>query len=235
MKNNSICLFKGYSDTLPAESNLQEIANLIKEDALIRDHTEKHRYYLANGQKNTAAHEKASCPCFAVAVRFEGGKQKANIAGWTELALVDIDHVPDDKLPKLLKLIHADVHTLLAYTTISGNGIRIISPINGLTDHHEKNLKLYPIAFEQTNNYYARLLDCECDLKCKNITRLSGLAHDPDVFFNPDATPFTIEKKSEKRNASAANSKPNRQLRKAVTTATQELKAEGLKYAEHHQ
>ena len=83
MKETSISLFKGYSDTHPQDSTLQEIVNLIRNDALVRDRTEKHRYYSHNGQKAAAAWEKAACPCFAVAVCFGGGKQAENITGWT--------------------------------------------------------------------------------------------------------------------------------------------------------
>ena len=85
MKETSISLFKGYSDTHPQDSTLQEIVNLIRNDALVRDRTEKHRYYSHNGQKAAAAWEKAACPCFAVAVCFGGGKQAENITGWTSL------------------------------------------------------------------------------------------------------------------------------------------------------
>ena len=90
MKETSISLFKGYSDTHPQDSTLQEVVNLIRNDALVRDRTEKHRYYSHNGQKAAAAWEKAACPCFAVAVCFGGGKQAENITGWTSLALADL-------------------------------------------------------------------------------------------------------------------------------------------------
>jgi hypothetical protein len=105
MTEIKISLFKGYSDMQPTENTLQEVVNLIKNDALVRDRTEKHRYYTAQKQKAAAAQEKSSCPCFAVAVRFEGGKRKENICGWTRLGLADIDHVPDDRLQELLKII----------------------------------------------------------------------------------------------------------------------------------
>ena len=126
MKETSISLFKGYSDTHPQDSTLQEIVNLIRNDALVRDRTEKHRYYSHNGQKAAAAWEKAACPCFAVAVCFGGGKQAENITGWTSLALADIDHIDADRLPELIGRVRADKHTLLSYTTISGTGLRII-------------------------------------------------------------------------------------------------------------
>lgn len=234
MTDISISLFKGYSDTQPTDSTLQEVVNLIKNDALIRDHTEKHRYYKMQGLKVATARAKASCPCFSVAVRFKGGKQKENIAGWTRLCLADIDHVPADKLQQLLALVRADPHTLISYVTISSTGIRIIFMIDCLTEDHAKNLKIYPRAFEQANNYYARLLDCECDLKCKNVTRLSGLAHDPNVFFTPQATPIHINLKDWKKNASIGKTTHNRRLMKVVTAAAEELEDEGIVYTEHH-
>lgn len=199
MKNISISLFKGYSDTLPAEVTLQQVVNLIKNDTSVREHTEKHRYYAAQGQTNAAAREKSSCPCFAVAVRFKNGKQKDHITGWTGLSLVDIDHVAAGRLSQLLEVIRADKHTLIAYRTIGGFGIRIIFPTDYVSDNFGRNLKAYANVFEQTNLYYAQLLNAECDLKCKNATRLSGLAYDPDVFFNPEATPFHIEAKVTKK------------------------------------
>ena len=115
MKETSISLFKGYSDTHPQDSTLQEIVNLIRNDALVRDRTEKHRYYSHNGQKAAAAWEKAACPCFAVAVCFGGGKQAENITGWTSLALADIDHIDADRLPELIGCVRADKHTLLLF------------------------------------------------------------------------------------------------------------------------
>lgn len=199
MKETSISLFKGYSDTHPQDSTLQEIVNLIRNDALVRDRTEKHRYYSHNGQKAAAAWEKAACPCFAVAVCFGGGKQAENITGWTSLALADIDHIDADRLPELIGRVRADKHTLLSYTTISGTGLRIIYRTDCLTTTPEKNRKFYSKIFEQGNRYYADLLGCECDLKCKNITRLSGLAHDPDVYFNPDAAAMPVELKGDKK------------------------------------
>lgn len=234
MKDITISLFKGYSDTQPTESTLQKVVELIKANTLIGDHTEKYHYYMSQGQNAVAAQEKASCPCFAVAVQFKGGKQKGNISSWTRLCLADIDHVPADRLPELLERVQADPHTLLAYTTISSVGIRVIFRIDCMTDEHEKNLKLYPKAFQQTNNYYARLLDCECDLKCKNVTRLSGLAHDPDVFFNPKAQTFHIELESKKKEIPAGKPTPNKRLKKAVAAATKEMEDEGVAYVEHH-
>lgn len=233
MKNITISLFKGYSDIQPIEVTLQHVVSLIKNDALVREHTEKHRYYAEQGQTNAAAREKSSCPCFAVAVRFENGKQKGDISGWTGLSLVDIDHVPASQLPQLLEIIRADKHTLIAYRTIGGFGIRIIFLTDYVSDNFNRNFKIYASVFEQTNLYYAQLLNVECDRKCKNATRLSGLAYDPDVFFNPEAIPFHIEAKVSNKNASASTIHQQKRLKRAVTMATEELNNDNIVYAEH--
>lgn len=229
----SISLFRGYSDIQPKGSTLPEIVNLIQNDALVRDHTQKHRYYSLNGQDAAAAREKAACPCFAVAVRFEGGKQKENIAGWTSLALADIDDIDAGLLPQAIERVRADKHTLLSYTTISGKGLRVIYRTDCLTEDWEKNPKIYSKIFEQGNRYYADLLGCECDLKCKNVTRLSGLAHDADVYFNPDATALPVELKSGRKETAGKKIIRNRRLEKAVDAAADELAGQGIVYAEH--
>ncbi len=138
----------------------------------------------------------------------EAASRQKNITGWTSLALADIDHIDADRLPELIGRVRADKHTLLSYTTISGTGLRIIYRTDCLTTTPEKNRKVYSKIFEQGNRYYADLLGCECDLKCKNITRLSGLAHDPDVYFNPDAAAMPVELKGDKKRAARQNLYP---------------------------
>lgn len=79
MEHRNISLFRGYSDTESVETSLEEIVNIIKCDAALRDRTEKHRYYLQQDLRRDADREKSGCPCFAVAVCFEGGKTREHI------------------------------------------------------------------------------------------------------------------------------------------------------------
>ena len=227
-----LSLFKGYSDKSPSTVTLAEIINLIHESSVVRDHTEKHRYFLSQGNAAAARREKSSTPCFAVAVRFEGGKGQAHIHDWTGLCLADIDHIEEGRLEELRRKACADPHTLLVYGTIGGHGLRILFLIDGLGTDHRQNQKLYRQFFEQTNRYYAELLGCPCDLQCKNATRLSGLAYDPAVFFNPEAQPFRLEqpaisKRPKGRPAACL-------LKDAVKAARKELEKSGIAYEPHH-
>ena len=231
MKDLRLSIFRGYADTCPADTSLANIVEMIRCHADIAAHTEKHRYNLQQGWKLEAAREKSSCPCFAVSVRFDKGKHKSDIRNWTHLCLADFDHIPAEQMGECLKRIREDQHTLLAYTTISGNGIRIISPYvplekTGLRTESE----LHAHAFSQMNQYYATLIGHKYDEKCKNATRLSGLAHDPDAWFNPAAIPF--EPKADKLREKTKQSE--RRLKRVIAAIEHQLEKEGLKYTEHH-
>lgn len=229
MRQITLSLFRGYSDTCPSVTTLGQIIHLIREDETVKNHTEKYRYYRSQGLDTAAGREKASCPCFAVAVCFDGGKQIRNIVTWTGLSLADLDHVPASRMQEVLRLIRADPHTLLAYTTISGEGIRVLFRLSlpEVDGTGEKRASLYKKAFAAANAYYSRLTGVKCDGSCKNPTRLSGLAADPEVFFNSDALPFafSLEEMGDTRNF---------RMERVVALVKRELKQAGVVYAEHH-
>jgi len=194
-------LFKGYTDKNPVTVTLDEAVRLITTDNALHTTTLSYRHHAYVLQNSSAAQRtKAAMPCIAVAVRFSGGKQKTNIVEWTGLSLVDIDHVEEQEVPALLEKIRTDAHTLLAYVTISGRGVRILYrwQLTGGNVMDEKvpiskaNFSCYAQAFRMGNDYYAKLLGAETDRQCKNATRLCGLAHDPQAYYNPEALPFEV-------------------------------------------
>ena len=232
MEHNPISLFKGYADTRPTEVTLKNIVELIRNDASTAERTRKHRYYLQHEKATAAKFEKTNCPCFAVAVRFRDGRQKNHICGYTRLCLADFDHVPTERMKECMQLVRNDPHTLLAYTTISGTGLRVISAYTG-QDREGKEAPspnfLHACAFETVNRHYAKLLQHPYDPKCKNITRLSGLAHDPHVYFNPEATPFIVEVVPQQQQDS-----PAKALKKATRLIEHLLAEENVEYIAHN-
>lgn len=229
-----LSLFQGYSDTCPTEISLTSLVEMIRKDASLADHTERHRYCRQHNWKTDAARAKAHCPCFAVAVRFAGGKKREHICAWTHLCLADFDHIPGEQMEGCLQQIRQDPHTLLAYTTISGEGIRVISAYVSHPDFHFKHeTELYKLAFEQMNRHYARLTGQDFDAQCKNVTRLSGLAHDAGVWFRTDAQPFEVVAPSSSA-AAPATAHGRTRIEKVVTAIRQELEAAGIVYIEHH-
>ena len=291
--------FHGYTDCEPKVTTLEEVVRLIADDASVRDLTEKHRYYLSVGDAKSAKQCKRMLPCFAAAVLLSGGKQQQHIVNFTGLTLVDIDHVAPEAMEQVLALIKDDPHTLLCYTTVSGQGIRVIvrysmnenqmsrcgnqnenqrtavqyddvnandnfgsamiarpdgkstlmqtsemqaslqsqsessqvSMTESLTSTLTSTLKetpsLYKTAFHQVNTYYQQLTGMEPDRQCKNVTRLSGIAHDPAVHYNPEAVPFTIAREEKRR---VGRPRHNTKVEAVEHTIAEELRRRGVTY-----
>lgn len=195
----NISFFADYFSKKPAESTLQDVVQLIKTSPKLKSITESYRL---TGDKRI----KTTSPTFSVACRFNNGKGKENIVSLNGFCIVDIDHIGSGGqkgkseepsapiLQRVKQMAIADPHTLLCYTTISGKGLRIIFRYQLNTSFSlKKQIQHYAKVFTVGNAYYAKLLGVEVDEQCKNVTRLSGLAYDPEAYFNPEAEPFPQE------------------------------------------
>ena len=230
---------------------------MMRTDQSVRDLTEKHRYARSAGDEQGASRYKKMMASFGVAARFEGGRQQKHIVEFTGLSLVDIDHIAEEDMVRVLDLVRADEHTLLAYTTLSGQGLRILFryqinenvnvlgqakcfaidensyplPLRGLplkegeckhrvrsnskelspfkgdecsgarrneTEGVKRYAEQYKQVFEQGNKYYSTLTGLPTDGQCKNVGRISTIAYDEELYYNPDATPFVIKLEEKK-------------------------------------
>ena len=219
---NNVSSFENFTSKRPVSLTLDAIANFMRCDRRLESLTKAYRQ---TGSK----HIKMETPLFAVACFFDGGKGKENITGLTGLSMVDFDHISpsgpltEEELSALRSKIAGDPHTVMCYTTISGNGLRIIfryeqpqSKTDGVGDHI---FEQYKAAFYAGNAYYEKLLGMKADMQCKNITRLSGIAHDPDVFFrDPDkAEAFTLDEVAAAASQHAKESKEEKQMQRIQT------------------
>ena len=226
-----VSIFHDMTCKLPLPGLLEGVANLIRTDEKLAVFT---RSYRQTGSKTF----KNESQLFAVPCLFEGGKGRSNIRQLTGMSLVDFDHVfPTDgtadkadttALHELKTKIIADPHTLMSYITMSGNGLRVIftyeiapefSGIPKDEDEVKKFEAYYQQAFYAGNAYYEKLLVAKADMQCKNITRLSGLAHDPEVFLRPqsEVIPFTAEEISTAATAYVKQSKEDKQMQRIQT------------------
>ena len=183
-----ITLFNDFNSTYCLPGTIEDVVRMIREDLETMRLTDSYR---STGLRDIKQHSRL----FAVACRFQGGKSNKHIAGLTGLSLVDIDHTDEPgQLAELKGKACGDPHTLLCYQTISGSGLRIIYAYELNSGFSLQQQKLfYPKAFAYGNGYYERLLGVASDRQCKNVTRLSAIAHDSAVYYNPDAQPFTAE------------------------------------------
>ena len=232
----NVSIFHDMTCKLPVPGLLEGVADLIRTDEKLAVFT---RSYRQTGSKTF----KNESQLFAVPCLFEGGKGRSNIRQLTGMSLVDFDHVvpntndflsntnctnDTNKVTTLAEMkakVIADPHTLMSYVTMSGNGLRVIftyeiaAEFSGVPKDEEEVKKFeayYQQAFYAGNAYYEKLLGAKADMQCKNITRLSGLAHDPDVFLRPpdDAVPFTTDEISTAATVYARQSKEEKQMQR---------------------
>ena len=209
-----LSLFRGVHDTQPRPVTLEELVTMMRTDQSVRDLTEKHRYARATGDERNASRYKKMMASFGVAARFEGGRQQKHIVELTGLSLVDIDHIAEEDMGRVLTLVREDPHTLLAYTTLSGHGVRVLAryALNTSNDNDNVNclsdgkststltstFSNYKQAFLTVNTYYQNHTGLPTDGQCKNVGRISTIAYDESLYYNPEATPFAIKLEEKK-------------------------------------
>ena len=232
-----VSLFNGFADKNPKPITIREVVEIIRADQRLQVLTENHRRYRAQGDTARAEAEKQHMPCYSVAVLFSGGKQQKHIVSYTGMSIVDLDHIPNERMAEVLEKVRGDEHTLLAYTTISGEGVRVIARFAFSKEDNEnrecllradkKSLVLYTKVFALVNSYYENLTGLLSDGQCKNATRISGMAHDPEVYYNSEATPFFIKPEDKK---TIGRPRKGTKVERVETTVLRELEQRGVVY-----
>lgn len=228
---------------LPLPGLLEGVANLIRTDEKLAVFTRSYRQTGSKTFKNES--QLFAVPCLFEGGKGRSNIRQLtgmslvdfdHAIGSEERGVKSEESISDGKwkafVAKELNILKrkaiADPHTLLCYITMSGNGLRVIftyeiaPEFSGVPKDEEEVKKFeayYQQAFYAGNAYYEKLLGAKADMQCKNITRLSGLAHDPEVFLRPqsEVTPFTAEEISTAATAYVKQSKEDKQMQRIQT------------------
>lgn len=171
----------------PQVISWDQVYALITQDRHVSETTQKARQYRDQGNPQAYAATKARAGAITPAAQCQGGHNASDLAALTGVSLVDLDHVPIDRMADILRVVKADPHTMLCHVTCSGAGIRILYRYTS-----QEPETAYRDAWAWGNQYYAMLTGIEIDHKVSDVTRLSFLSHDPLCYFNPDSTPFMV-------------------------------------------
>ena len=242
----NVSIFHDMTCKLPLPGLLEGVANLIRSDEKLAVFTRSYRQTGSKTFKNES--QLFAVPClfeggkgrsnirqltgmslvdFDHAIGSEERRVKSEESG-CPISNEEWKGIVAKELNILKAKIIADPHTLMSYITMSGNGLRVIftyeiaPEFSGVPKDEEEVKKFeayYQQAFYAGNAYYEKLLGAKADMQCKNITRLSGLAHDPDVFLRPEAevVPFTTEEISTAAASYAKQSKEDKQMQRIQT------------------
>ena len=239
----NVSIFHDMTCKLPLPGLLEGVANLIRSDEKLAVFTRSYRQTGSKTFKNESQLFSVAC-LFEGGKGRSNIRQLTGMSlvdfdhaiGSEERGVKSEESISDGEwkafVAKELNILKrkaiADPHTLLCYITMSGNGLRVIftyeiaPEFSGVPKDEEEVKKFeayYQQAFYAGNAYYEKLLGAKADMQCKNITRLSGLAHDPEVFLRPEAevVPFTAEEISTAAAAYAKQSKEDKQMQRIQT------------------
>ncbi len=239
----NVSIFHDMTCKLPLPGLLEGVANLIRTDEKLAVFTRSYRQTGSKTFKNES--QLFAVPCLFEGGKGRSNIRQLtgmslvdfdHAIGSEERGVKSEESISDGEwkafVAKELNILKqkaiADPHTLLCYITMSGNGLRVIftyeiaPEFSGVPKDEEEVKKFeayYQQAFYAGNAYYEKLLGAKADMQCKNITRLSGLAHDPEVFLRPqsEVIPFTAEEISTAATAYVKQSKEDKQMQRIQT------------------
>jgi hypothetical protein len=201
-----IVYFETATSRSPLETTLEALVRSIRTSDILRRKTEDYRAALI-ADKDRAARMKRDFAGFLPAAIVSEKRDRAHVTALTGLVMCDFDHVPLERLDEVRQKVNQDPHTVLSYITLSGEGLRVLAgyqangeasqkvatdraPIPFGLEDAERN---YRRMFEAVNVHYARLTGLDYDPACKDLSRLSFAAYDPNAFFRTDGLCFTAE------------------------------------------
>ncbi|MCC5807592.1 MAG: PriCT-2 domain-containing protein [Opitutales bacterium] len=142
---------------------------------------------------NTEAYDKAkrALPAFSMSAacmtRSKEIKMEARLIDYTGILQADLDAKDNPQLEDLdaiRKALTEDPHVAFLFTSPSGRGLKAGVRIDG-TRHRE--------SFFAVENHFIKKHGLQIDRSTKDPLRLCFVSHDPDLYFNPDATPVPVE------------------------------------------
>lgn len=179
--------FKDFGDVSPMQVSWDVIRDTIKNSEKLKQLTIHVREARRLADTKVYGARKKSLPAITPACVCCGGHKGEHVKQLSKCVPVDIDHIPKELMESVRTIVANDPHTFLAHVTASGEGLRVITTF--IADTPEV---AYYDAWKQCNEYYGVLTGIKPDRSTNDVTRLSFLCHDDDVFFNPGSKPVYI-------------------------------------------
>ena len=143
------------------------------------------RTLFAEDKPKEADKLKKQLPAFTPSGIFNNGRKIDLLSSYSGFLVLDLDKLNPTQLEEVKLKATEIVFTYAAFVSPSGNGLKIIIPINNTAKNHK-------LAFQQVATHYANELRLEIDPSGKDVSRLCFMSFDPDCYFNPNAETFEI-------------------------------------------
>jgi hypothetical protein len=109
-------------------------------------------------------------------------REDTQIESHSGLICVDLDGL-DERLESVRDIIVADPHTVAAFRSPTGSGLKVIFRCSADKDDHLKS-------YRAAEHFVLTQFGLEIDPACKNVSRMCFVSDDPELFQADDATPL---------------------------------------------
>lgn len=133
--------------------------------------------------------EKKKLPAVTFSGTFSPSRNKNSLKRGTGFIVADVDHIDD--VERIFRLLIKDKYVYFVFRSPSGEGLKVGLRAKGI--HSDAEHKAFYFAIER---YFLDVYDIKIDPACKDISRLTFLSYDPELFKNENATYFPIKKLS---------------------------------------
>jgi hypothetical protein len=179
-----VTVFKNF--THPVEDvSLIILSNWLASDKY-KPQVEEIRRLIAEGKTEEAQTKKQQLPAFTPSATFKDKRLLPNMEQYSGFVHLDFDKLTPEQLNKAFQIITAIPYTFLCFISPSGNGLKVFIEVNTGAEHHDT-------AYQQVLKYYETATGLKADVKCKDITRLCFVSHDPQLYKNIYNEKFPVQ------------------------------------------
>ena len=126
-------------------------------------------------------------PVFSMAKYLQSERKNVNLESIQHL-LFDFDHLAADRLSEIRRQMQNDPTTLAVFLSPSGDGLKLICPLDEVVVDHKAYTAVYIHHAESLCNKYGIPYD-----PTKDAARVCYVSYDPDIYINPDALPLQVQ------------------------------------------
>lgn len=180
----SVTLFKHFS-TPVEDVSLIILSNWLASDKY-KKQIEEIRDMFAQGKKEESQALKQQLPAFTPSATFKEKRLLPNMEQYSGFVHLDFDKLQPQQLKAAFETVSELPFTFLCFRSPSGIGLKVFVEVTTGPEHHET-------AYRQVKEYYEKATGLKADEKCKDITRLSFVSHDPDLYKNISNQKFLVK------------------------------------------
>jgi len=181
--NNIISVFSGIKPTPSGEVEWPEVLSRIQSDRY-RPLIERCRELVSNPAEYRKF--KVNLPAVTFCGNFSKNRNCQNILAATGFIIPDLDHLPD--VEKTFHLLSQDEYIWFCFRSPSGDGLKCALRSEGI--NADDDIKIFYNAVER---YFSSTYGIKIDPACKDISRLTFVSYDPQLFINKNPAIFPIQ------------------------------------------